>query len=195
MNFEKSRAQRRRDDQPRHDLAQRLVSLTGAALARLPLEESAREAVSFAASRTQHGAQRRELRHVATVLRSLDDEAFAVLQAAVDALSKSPGGPGSGGGAPFDEAVELWADELIAEEPGSLERLRDQFPESDITRLRQLVRNCRQTNPHLEPQPKSQSRSASQPPALPPTESQSGLPARSRARLLRYLSELMDTDR
>jgi len=174
MSIERSRAQRRREDQPRHDLARRLVAMTAPTLARLPLEEAVREAVGFAASRTRHGAQRREMRHLAAVLRGLDEDAFAALQAAVDALADSEGQRRAAG---FDEAVESWADDLLAEEPPGLERLRGQFPELDTTRLRQLLRNCR----------KEQQASVA-------TETAPPAPGRARARLLRYLSELMDRE-
>lgn len=174
-----SRAQRRRDDQTRHDLAETLVSLSNAALARLPMEESVREAVAFAASRKQHGAHRRELRHLATVLRNLEDEAFDALRVEAEMLQTTTGA--RGGADEIDEAVELWARDLIDDLPGSLDRLLAQFPDADVTRVRQLVRNCRAEkddpeDPKIDGAPES-------------------LQTRSRARLLRYLSELMDAHR
>jgi ribosome-associated protein len=172
-----SRAQRRRDDQARHDLAETLVSLSKAALARLPMDESVREAVALAASIKQHGAHRRELRHLATVLRFLDDQAFDALRVEAEMLQKSTGARGDASA--IDEAVELWARDLLKDIPGSLDRLHEQFPDADMTRVRQLVRNCRSTKDD---------------PEAPSTSSAEaiGLQSRSRARLLRYLSELMD---
>lgn len=173
-----SRAQRRRDDQARHDLAQTLVSLSNAALSRLPMEESLREAAARAASIKQHGAHRREVRHLATLLRNLDDEAFDALRAEAETLQKSTGT--HVGDDATDEAVELWARELIDEVPGSLDRLLAQFPDADVTRVRQLVRNCRSGKDDREDLPDA--------PAP-------GLQSRSRTRLLRYLSELMNAQR
>jgi ribosome-associated protein len=176
-----SRAQRRRDDQTRHDLAEALVSLSNAALARLPMEESVREAVAFAASIKQHGAHRRELRHLATVLRSLDEEAFDALRAEAEMLQKSSGARGDAGA--IDEAVDLWARDLIEDSPGSLDRLLQRFPDADMTRVRQLVRNCRSAKDDDPEAPSTSSAGAM------------GLQSRSHARLLRYLSELMDAHR
>jgi ribosome-associated protein len=179
MSMERSRAQRRRDDQPRHDLARRLITISAPTLARLPLEEAVREAVAFAASRTRHGAHRREVRHLAAVLRELDDAAFAALQTAVDAVAASEGSRARRTG--FDEAIEIWADDLLAEESSGLERLRARFPELDTTRLRQLLRNCRKEQ--------------QAPVAIDTAPDTAPAPAgRARARLLRYLSELMDRE-
>ncbi|MCA9727754.1 MAG: DUF615 domain-containing protein [Candidatus Eisenbacteria bacterium] len=160
----KSRAQRRRDDQPRHDLAGKLVQVPVPKLARLPLDDELRDAVTFAAARTEHGARRRAIRHLATVLRTLDEDSFVALEQAVDSLGTNGGavvtpvgtaGAGASSGVTpgllvgedsslgADPAVEGWIANLLADEAGTLTRARESFPAVDLTRLRQLVRNWR----------------------------------------------------
>jgi ribosome-associated protein len=131
-----SRSQQRREALDVLELGKRLVVLTDAQLARLPLPESLLPHVRDTRRITAHIAHKRQLAFLAKQLRREDDE---TLDAIRDALEKD--GEAARRETAAMHRVEAWRDRLLAEGDAALGEFLDEHPTADRQHLRQLVRN------------------------------------------------------
>lgn len=132
-----SRSQRRRDALAVFDLAERLVALTDAQLAQLPLDDELRDEVEKTRRITQQIARKRQLQYLAKMMRRHEDE-LPALRAQLD----------HDRGIARRETAELhrledWRDRLIDEGDEALAALLARFPSADRQHLRQLARQAR----------------------------------------------------
>lgn len=84
----RSRSAKKRDSQAIEALAVRMVESSGAACKRLPLSEELRKGLDQARSITNRKARKRELKHLAGLLRRDEDAAIAI-QTALDTVGRS----------------------------------------------------------------------------------------------------------
>lgn len=132
-----SRSQQRRDALEVLELGQKLVALTDAQLARLPVPESLLPHIRECRRITAHIAHKRQLAFLAKQMRREDDE---TLEAIRDALDEH--GEAARREVAAMHRVEAWRERLIADGDAALAALLDEYPTADRQHLRQLVRNA-----------------------------------------------------
>ncbi|MCM2336566.1 MAG: ribosome-associated protein [Pseudomonas sp.] len=132
-----SRSQNRREALEVLSLAEKLVSLTEAQLARLPVPEGLLPHIRETRRITAHIAHKRQLAFLAKQMRREDDEA---LEAIRDALDED--GEAARREVAAMHRVETWRDRLLADGDAALAELLDEHPTADRQHLRQLVRSA-----------------------------------------------------
>ena len=132
-----SRSQNRREAREVLALGEKLVALTEAQLAKLPVPDSLLPHIRECKRITAHIAHKRQLAYLAKQMRREDDE---VLDALRDALDED--GEAARREVAAMHRVEAWRERLIADGDPALAQLLDEYPHADRQRLRQLVRNA-----------------------------------------------------
>ena len=115
---------------------EKLVSLTDAQLAKLPVPESLLPHIRECRRITAQIAHKRQLQYLAKQMRREDDE---TLDAIRDALDEK--GEAARREVAAMHRVEAWREKLLAEGDDALAQLLDEYPNADRQLLRQLVRN------------------------------------------------------
>ena len=132
-----SRSQNRRDALEVLALGEKLVELTPAQLARLPIPEGLLEHIEYTKRITSHGARKRQLAFLAKQMRREEDETLDAIRNALDANSET-----SRREVAIMHRMERWRERLLAEGDVALGELLDEHPEADRQALRTLVRNA-----------------------------------------------------
>ncbi|KIQ96904.1 putative alpha helix protein [Lysobacter sp. A03] len=131
-----SRSQQRREALEVAAIAEQLVALSEAQLARMPVPEDLLPHIREARRISSHIAHKRQLAFLAKQMRREDD---AVMEAMRDALDEK--GDTARRETAIMHRVEAWRDRLLAEGDAALTELLDLYPDADRQGLRQLVRN------------------------------------------------------
>ena len=131
-----SRSQNRREALETLVLGERLVALTEAQLAKLPVPEVLLPHIRESRRITSHIAHKRQLAFLAKQMRREDDETLDRIRDALDA-----GGDAARREVAAMHRVESWRDRLLAEGDVALAELLDAHPDADGQLLRQLTRN------------------------------------------------------
>jgi ribosome-associated protein len=132
-----SRSEQRRAALDVLALGEKLVGLSEAQLARLPLPEALLPHIRDAKRITSHVAHKRQLAFLAKQMRREDDETLDAIRDALDA-----GGEAARRETAVLHRVETWRDRLIADGDVALAELLSDFPGADRQHLRQLSRNA-----------------------------------------------------
>ena len=144
--YSPSRSERRREALDVLKLAEQLVQLSRAQLARLPVPAAALAQVLEAQKITAHGARKRQVGFLAKQLRREDDADLEALREAILA---------SGEGARREtlalHRVERWRDRLLAEGGAGIEALLRDHPGADAALLAQLVETARRERAEKRP--------------------------------------------
>ena len=135
--FSPSRTQQRGEALEIRSLAEKLVALPAAQLARLPIPEDLMPHIVETQRITSHIAHKRQLQFLAKQMRREEDE---VLEAIRDAMDE--GGEAARRETALLHQTEQWRDRLLAGGDQALADLLDAFPTADRQKLRQLVRNA-----------------------------------------------------
>jgi ribosome-associated protein len=155
-----SKSQRRRDALEVKSLASRLIALSPALLAQVPLDEPLRAAIGDARSIRSNVARKRQLQFVAKLLRRGDPDPIRQALEAFGADARQLSGR--------QHRAEAWRDHLLETGDSAISELLRQRHDVDAQPLRQLMRKARQET------------DAGRPPAA----------ARALFRLLREMDEL-----
>ncbi|GAB3386399.1 ribosome biogenesis factor YjgA [Lysobacter fragariae] len=131
-----SRSQNRRDALEVLAMGEKLVSLTEAQLAKLPVPESLLPHIRECKRITAQIAHKRQLQFLAKQMRREDDE---ILEAIRDALDEK--GEAARREIAAMHRVESWRERLLDEGDDALAELLNEYPGADRQVLRQLVRN------------------------------------------------------
>ena len=135
--FSPSRSRQRRDALEVLALGEKLVALSDAQLARLPVPETLLPHIRECRRITAHIAHKRQLAYLAKQMRREDEETLAAIRDALDEHGRA---------ARRETAtlhrIEAWRDRLIAEGDEALAALLDEHPQADRQHLRQLARNA-----------------------------------------------------
>ena len=131
-----SRSQNRREALEVLALGEKLVSLTEAQLAKLPVPESLLPHIRECKRITANIAHKRQLAFLAKQMRREDDE---VLEAIRDALDES--GDAARREVAAMHRIETWRERLLDQGDAALAELLDEHPTADRQKLRQLVRS------------------------------------------------------
>ncbi|SEL79654.1 ribosome-associated protein [Pseudoxanthomonas sp. GM95] len=140
-----SRTQQRQGALEVRSLAEQLVALTPAQLAKLPLSEELADHVADTKKVTSHIAHKRQLQFLAKQMRKEDDETLEAIRDALDV---------SGDAARIETGLmhqaEGWRERLL-DDPEALTQLLDEYPDADRQRLRQLIRNVAEERKRNKP--------------------------------------------
>ncbi|HEY0333989.1 MAG TPA: ribosome biogenesis factor YjgA [Stenotrophomonas sp.] len=134
-----SRSQQRREALEVLTLGEKLVALTPAQLARLPVPESLLPHIAESKRITSHIAHKRQLAFLAKQMRREDDETLEAIRDALDAHSDTARRE-----AAAMHRLERWRDRLLDEGDEALAELLEEYPSADRQQVRQLVRNARE---------------------------------------------------
>ena len=135
--YSPSRTQQRIEALEIRGLAEKLVALPAAQLARLPIPEELMPHIVETQRITSHIAHKRQLQFLAKQMRREEDE---VLEAIRDAMDE--GGEAARRETALLHQAEQWRDRLLADGDDALAALLEEFPTADRQKLRQLVRNA-----------------------------------------------------
>ncbi|MFC6839724.1 ribosome biogenesis factor YjgA [Xanthomonas theicola] len=134
-----SRSQQRREALEVLTLGEKLVALTPAQLARLPVPESLVAHIADAKRITSHIAHKRQLAFLAKQMRREDEQTLDAIREAMDANSD-----GARREAAALHRLEDWRGRLLADGDAALSGLLTEYPGADRQRLRQLIRNAKE---------------------------------------------------
>ena len=132
-----SRSQQRREALEIFELAEALVAVGPAELARIPLTDDVREEVMRTRGISAHIARKRQTQFLAKQMRKLTDEEIAPIREALnhdrDKAHRETAAL---------HRVEAWRERLLEEGDEALSEWLGEFPTADRQHLRQLVRNA-----------------------------------------------------
>jgi ribosome-associated protein len=132
-----SRSEQRRAALDVLALGEKLVALSEAQLAKLPIPEDLLPHIRDAKRITSHVAHKRQLAFLAKQMRREDDEALDAIRDALDA-----GGDAARRETAALHRVETWRERLMVDGDAALAELLPEHPAADRQHLRQLVRNA-----------------------------------------------------
>ena len=135
--FSESRSQNRREALEVLALGEKLVELTAAQLARLPIPAELLEHIEYSKRITSHGARKRQLAFLAKQMRREDDATLDAIRDAMEANSET-----SKRAVALMHRIERWRERLLAAGDAALAELLDEYPDADRQALRTLVRNA-----------------------------------------------------
>ncbi|MBN8769725.1 MAG: ribosome-associated protein [Stenotrophomonas nitritireducens] len=135
--FSESRSQNRREALEVLALGEKLVELTAAQLARLPIPEDLLEHIEYSKRITSHGARKRQLAFLAKQMRREDDATLDAIRDALEANSET-----SRRAVALMHRIEHWRERLLGQGDAALAELLDEYPGADRQELRTLVRNA-----------------------------------------------------
>lgn len=146
MKEEKSRTQYKKEALYLQALGEKLVGLGDDQVKGMNLPEELFDAVVFAKGIKKHGALRRQLQYIGSLMRLVDPEPIEhkILEIEQGAHQK----------AIHFQKIEKWRDGLIAGNNVLMEKIINAHPEVDRRRLGQLVRSARREKTKNAP-PKS----------------------------------------
>ena len=125
-----SKTRRKRQMLELQDVGAELVKLSPEQLAHLDLPEHLREAVLACKGFTKHEAIRRQVQYIGRIMRELDVGPIAEKLAVLHAPSRRQKA--------LLHVAERWRTELI-DDPASMARFVQEFPDADAQRLRELI--------------------------------------------------------
>ncbi|AKK67140.1 ribosome biogenesis factor YjgA [Xanthomonas translucens] len=134
-----SRSQQRRAALDVLSLGEKLVALTPAQLAKLPVPEPLIPHIEESKRITSHIAHKRQLAFLAKQMRREDDATLDAIREAMDANSD-----GARREVAAIHRVEGWRARLLADGDSALSELLTEHPEAERQRLRQLIRNAKE---------------------------------------------------
>ena len=138
-DFGPSRSEQRREALAVLELALRLVELSEAQIAQIPMDEDLRDLVLASRRITAQIARKRQVQYLAKHMRRREDEALAAIRAALEHEKSDHRRE-----AQALHAVEHWRDRLIDEGDAALAEFLAEHPRADRQHLRQLARNAHQ---------------------------------------------------
>ena len=133
-----SRSARRREALDVLAFARQLAELPPARVAKLELPEDVREEIDNVRRIGSHIARKRQLGHLAKLMRAHGEEAFATARASL-AHDREAGARETAA----THRLEAWRERLLAEGDAALSELITEHPDLDRQHLRALVRQAR----------------------------------------------------
>jgi len=131
----KSRTQKKNEARALQKLGEQLVALPSEQLAGIDISDELRNAVIAASKIKSHGAKRRQMQYIGTLMRDIDPEPIQ------DALENIRFGDHQKLLA--FKKIEKWRDELKEGKGALIEEILNNCPDAERQRLTQLARNAR----------------------------------------------------
>lgn len=134
-----SKTDRKRASTALQKMGEQLLSLNVDKLAALPLPDRLRSALADSKQHTQFGAKRRHMQYIGKIMRTLDEDAIAAIEQAVDSNQS-----GSAADAALLHQAESWRTRLLdqASHADAIQAWVQQAPNSDLQQLRALIRQA-----------------------------------------------------
>ena len=134
----KSRTRLKKEALELKELGKKLIDLSPDKLNRMELEQELKDEICFARTLKKHGALRRQIHFVASLLRKTDTE--PILRALDDAMHDKTKYTR------IHRQVEKFRDDLLAGDVELMLSLSDQFPDMDSGKLKKLVSQAIEDN-------------------------------------------------
>lgn len=131
-----SRTQKKKTALAAQKLGEQLLLLTDEQLKKLDIPEALQLALKQARGIKKHGARRRQLQYIGTIMRQLDTQS---LKAEMEAISDQ----GQDHIRQFKQ-VEQWRDRLVTGDKDQVDKMLDVCPQMERQMLMNMVRNCQQ---------------------------------------------------
>jgi ribosome-associated protein len=128
-----SKTRRKQEMHALQDIGEQLVSLNSKRLAELSLPESLMDAITEAKRLHKHEARRRQMQFIGRLMREVDPTPIQDKFAAWNSVNLQH--------TAWFHLMERWRDRLMVNKQ-ALTELGQDYPESDLQRLRTLVRNA-----------------------------------------------------
>jgi ribosome-associated protein len=135
-NEGKSRTRAKLEVEALQRLGEQLINLSLEQIRTMEIPETLKKEVIFAKTITRHGAMRRQLQYIGSIMRTIDPETIV---AAIDRLSMARAVASS-----KFKAMEKIREDLMGGDASAMEAFLESHPQADRQRLRQLVRNASQ---------------------------------------------------
>ena len=129
-----SKTQKKREAEALQELGEKLVKLPNEQLEGIDMPEELSSAVKQAKAIKSHGALKRQMQFIGTLMRKIDSEP---VQEAIDGIEQ-----GNYKKAQEFKETERWRDELIAGNKELMDEILVKHPSTDRQQLSQLVRNA-----------------------------------------------------
>ncbi|WP_319409811.1 ribosome biogenesis factor YjgA [uncultured Desulfosarcina sp.] len=145
-DLEKSRTRLKKEAVALQKMGERLVLLSDDQLDRMELLPALVDAIQTVRTIKSHGARRRQMQYIGTLMRSVDAEPIeqALLEIEQGAYRQ----------AKAFQRIEAWRDQLVDGDDDVIHEILGTFPDADRQRLGQLVRSARKEKEKNAP-PKS----------------------------------------
>lgn len=130
----RSKTEKKKEALSLQKIGERLVKLSTDQLEDFNLPAELRDAVTFAKTIKSHGALKRQMQFIGTLMRKIDT---GPVQEALDEIDR-----GNYRKAAAFKETEIWRDELIDGNTSLMEEILIKCPEADRQQLAQLVRNA-----------------------------------------------------
>jgi ribosome-associated protein len=131
----KSRTQKKNEASALQKLGEQLIALSSEQLERIDISDDLRNAVIGAIKTKSHGARRRQLQYIGTLMRDIDPEP---IQNALENIRL-----GDHQKLLAFKMIEKWRDELKEGNRALIEEILNFCPDAERQRLTQLARNAR----------------------------------------------------
>jgi len=142
MDF-KSKTQKKKEALSLQELGVRLVKLPAEQLEDIELPEEIYDAVKFAKTLKSHGAHRRQMQYIGTLMRKIDP---GPVQEALDNIEQ-----GYYKRTLAFREIENWRDELIAGNETLIEEILVKCPDADRKQIALLVQRAKKEKEHNNP--------------------------------------------
>jgi len=114
-------------------LGEKIVALSDAQLNKIPLDEKLSDAINQARKITKHGGRKRQLQYIGKLMRHIDPEPIeAALQMIENGYQEDN---------QLFHLKEQWREELLTGGNDKMTEFYSLYPDTDLQRLRQLLRN------------------------------------------------------
>ena len=134
-NLSQSRTQQKKADHARQRFGERLVELSTEQLKGVGMSDELMAAVSLARKTTQHGARRRQVKYIGSLLRRVE---IAPIAKALDGIAQ-----GDYEKALAFKKLETWRDRLRDGNMALIEEILAACPQAQRQQLSQLARNAK----------------------------------------------------
>ena len=129
-----SRTQKKQEAEAAQELGERLLEISSKQLKSLDLPENLFDAVIEAKNIKAHGGRKRQLQFIGKLMRHIELDDIVAFFEDLDNKHYSAN-------AKFKN-MEIWRDRLISEGNDAIQAFKNERPEADVQKLRQLVRNA-----------------------------------------------------
>lgn len=130
-----SRTKKKKDDRTLQKLGERLVELPENQLERIDLLDEIREEILLARNTTAHGARRRQIKYIGSLLRNSD---ITPIEKALEVIDRGD----------YEQKfafkkLENWRDQLKEGDTELLNKILAEYPVAERQKLTQLARNAK----------------------------------------------------
>jgi ribosome-associated protein len=139
----KSKTQKKKEALELQKMGEKLVTLSDEQIKNIDLSAELSDAVKFIKTIKSHGARKRQMQRIGTLMRKIDP---APIQETLEEIDE-----GNYRKALEFKEIETWRDELIAGKKTLMDEILVKCPEADRQQLAQLVRNAVKEKAHKKP--------------------------------------------